>query len=90
MRDFNFQALQPLLTVFGCLFCRIYGLEAARRYDFGTSDTWLGLLYLSSSLILIHSGQSCFLLVDFVNVLKWWCMLRLQYILMSRALFAED
>ena len=88
MRDFNFQALQPLLTVFGCLFCCIYGLEATRRYDFGTSDKWLGLLHLTSSLI--HSGQSCFLLVDFVNVLKWWCMPRLQCILMSRALFAED
>ena len=47
MRDFKFQAQQPLLTVFGCLFCCMYGLEAARRYDFDTSDKWQELLHLS-------------------------------------------
>ena len=35
-------------------------------------------------------GLSCLLLVDSVNVLKWWCVLRLQCILISGALFVED
>ena len=26
-----------------------------------------------------NGGQSCFLLVYDVNVLKWWCILRLAY-----------
>ena len=34
----DFQALQPLLAVFGCLFCFIYWLEVARKYGFGTSN----------------------------------------------------
>ena len=34
-----------------------------------------------------NGDQSCFLLVDFVNVLKWWCILKLPFILMSGALF---
>ena len=34
-----------------------------------------------------NGGQSYFLLVGFVNVLKWWCIPRLQLILLSGALF---
>ena len=34
-----------------------------------------------------NGGQSCFLLVRFVNVLKWWCIPILQLILLSGALF---
>ena len=73
MRDFNFWAQQPLLAVFRCLLFSIYWLEAPRKYGFGTSNKRLGLLALYP----YNGGQSFFLLAYIVNVLKWWCILRL-------------
>ena len=47
MRDFIIQTQQPLLTEFRCLFSCIYWSEAPRKYGFGTSNKWLGLLHLT-------------------------------------------